>query len=189
MGSDKALLPHPDGGTWLERTLLVLAELRAPITLLSRWPEHLALAQELRAELNHRGASIETLRELPPWEGPLLALHRLMRHHPQQKLLLCPVDMPALNQAALAQLMAASDAQPDRIVVAHDGERCQPLLGIYPSDEERSDALSTAIDKGERRLQRWLGGQANVSVVLDPSSIRNVNHPSEREALGGSPRP
>ena len=26
MGRDKALLPHPEGGTWLERTLRLLLE-------------------------------------------------------------------------------------------------------------------------------------------------------------------
>ena len=36
MGHDKALLPHPEGGTWLSRSLLLLAQLEAPITLLSR---------------------------------------------------------------------------------------------------------------------------------------------------------
>ena len=38
MGRDKALLPHPDGGTWLERTLQLLKQLEVSITLLSRQP-------------------------------------------------------------------------------------------------------------------------------------------------------
>ncbi|MEB3183382.1 MAG: NTP transferase domain-containing protein, partial [Cyanobacteriota bacterium] len=38
MGRDKALLPHPEGGTWLERTLRLLAQLESPITVLSRHP-------------------------------------------------------------------------------------------------------------------------------------------------------
>ena len=36
MGRDKALLPHRQGGCWLERTLALLGELELPITLLSR---------------------------------------------------------------------------------------------------------------------------------------------------------
>ncbi|MFZ9946585.1 MAG: molybdenum cofactor guanylyltransferase, partial [Vulcanococcus sp.] len=47
MGQDKALLPHPEGGCWLDHTLLQLASLQAPITLLSRWPEHLMRAETL----------------------------------------------------------------------------------------------------------------------------------------------
>ena len=49
MGQDKALLPHPEGGTWLERSLLLLAELGAPVPLLSRHPRHLEMARALAA--------------------------------------------------------------------------------------------------------------------------------------------
>ena len=50
MGQDKALLPHPEGGSWLERTLGLLAALQAPITLLSRHRAHLQLAEALHKE-------------------------------------------------------------------------------------------------------------------------------------------
>jgi len=98
MGRDKALLPHPNGGTWLEHTLRLLGELDAPITLLTRWSSHQALAEGLRLP------QLETLSEPPPWEGPLLALHRLMEQHPNEQLLLCPVDMPNLNAATLRSI-------------------------------------------------------------------------------------
>lgn len=174
MGRDKALLPHPEGGTWLERSLQLLAELGAPITLLSRHQAHLAVAERL--------GGITPLAEPPPWEGPLLALHRLMQHHPNHRLLLCPVDMPALTREALHNLVAGS-TDPFALHPAHDGQRLQPLLGIYPSSNEIRTHLSAAVAAGERRLQRWIASQPCQPVLLDPQAIRNANRPEDVQPI------
>lgn len=176
MGRDKALLPHPEGGTWLERSLRLLALLKTPITLLSRHLAHLELAHRLHP------IAITALHEPPPWEGPLLALHRLMRQHPDELLLLCPVDMPELTLTALLTLVAAADnaasaGSPTRIHLAHDGARLQPLLGLYPSSAPVCSQLAATVERGERRLQGWLATQAFEAVALDPRAIRNVNRP------------
>lgn len=175
MGRDKALLPHPEGGTWLERTLLLLAQLEAPITLLSRHPAHLELAQAM--EPTNAPAPITALAEPTPWEGPLLALHRLMQHHPEERLLLCPVDMPQLTLAALHSLLAAAALEPGAIHLAHDGQRLQPLLGLYPSSAAIRTHLAAAVGRGERRLQAWLAALPCRQVPLDAAAIRNVNRP------------
>jgi len=175
MGRDKALLPHPEGGTWLERSLLLLTELGVPVTLLSRHPRHLTLARALAAV----PVPITAVPEPPPWEGPLLALHRLMTLYPGQLLLLCPVDMPALTGAALRQLLAAANAEPTVIHLAHDGRRLQPLLGLYPSGAAIRSSLAAAVAAGERRLQGWLETQPCRSVSLDPVALCNVNRQEE----------
>ena len=177
MGSDKALLPHPEAGTWLERSLRLLAQLETPISLLSRHGAHLELAEELALELAP-GAPMTALAEPPPWEGPLLALHRLMQQHPNELLLLCPVDMPDLSLVALQALLAgAATGSPTRLRLAHDGERLQPLLGLYPSSPPIRAHLAAAVKRGERRLQSWLVELPYQAVPLDPQAIRNVNRP------------
>jgi len=177
MGRDKALLPHPEGGTWLERSLRLLAQLETPISLLSRHGAHLEQAEELALELAP-GSPMTALAESPPWEGPLLALHRLMQQHPNELLLLCPVDMPHLSLAALQTLLAgAATGSPTRLHLAHDGERLQPLLGLYPSSAPTRAHLATAVRRGERRLQSWLATLPCQAVPLDPQAIRNVNRP------------
>jgi molybdopterin-guanine dinucleotide biosynthesis protein A len=175
MGQDKALLPHPEGGTWLERSLLLLAELGAPVTLLSRHPRHLEMARALAAA----PLPITAVPEPSPWEGPLLALHRLMVLYPDRLLLLCPVDMPALTAAVLRQLLEAASAEPTVIHLAHDGRRLQPLLGLYPSSAAIRSSLASAVAAGERRLQSWLEIQPSRSVALDPGALRNLNRPEE----------
>lgn len=183
MGRDKALLPHPEGGSWLERTLRLLLELQIPVTLFSRHQRHLQIARALNGE------PITALAEAPPWEGPLLALHRLMQRHPDERLLLCPVDMPDLSLAALRSLLAkAHDAAAVgggvQLHLAHDGQRLQPLLGVYPSTAPLRADLSAAVQRGERRLQGWLATQAFEAVVLDPRALRNVNHPEAAQPAG-----
>jgi len=201
MGSDKALLPHPEGGTWLERTLVLLAQLGSPISLLSRHPRHLELAQRLNHRLDDR--LITALAEPPPWEGPLLALHRLMQRYPDQRLLLCPVDMPHLNLTVLHSLLAAAEAdskdpsclcEPSRLHLAHDGARLQPLLGVYPSSAVIRGHLAAAVNRGERGLQRWLAALPCPTVLcqpvsLDPWAICNINRRPgpERGADRGDP--
>ena len=183
MGRDKALLPHPEGGTWLERSLRLLAQLNAPITLLSRHRAHLQLAEALQVELKATGVALELIAEPPPWEGPLLALHRLMEQHPDERLLLCPVDMPDLSLAALQALLAgAATGSPIRLQLAHDGERLQPLLGLYPSSAPIRAHLAAAAERGERRLQGWLATLPYQTVPLDPRAIRNVNRPKPIQA-------
>ncbi len=184
MGRDKALLPHPEGCTWLERSLLLLAQLNAPITLLSRHPAHLKLAQDLNSR---QTISITALAEPPPWQGPLLALHRLMQQHPNERLLLCPVDMPQLTLATLQTLLAAAADSPTRLHLAHDGERLQPLLGLYPSNAPIRAHLAAAVERGERRLQSWLASQPYQAVPLDPGAIRNVNRPEADQPARSRP--
>ena len=185
MGRDKALLPHPAGGCWLDHSLRQLAALGAPLTLLSGHDSHLSRASQLAASL---AVPLELLHEPSPPQGPLIALGRLMRHHPNQLLLLCPVDMPALDLATLRELLrAASSAdssqldpsQPSLIHVAHDGSQAQPLLGLYPADGRHRSSLEASLAGGERSLQRWLAVVGSRAVVLPAGPLLNANRPGD----------
>jgi molybdopterin-guanine dinucleotide biosynthesis protein A len=186
MGQDKALLLHPDGGTWLERTLLLLAGLERPVTLVSHHQSHQQAALGL-AQRWGWGDRLELLVEPEPREGPLLALARLMELHPNQWLLLCPVDMPWLRPSTLAALLAAR-VDANVILVAHDGERRQPLLGLYPSDGRHRAAIGAATAAGERGLQRWIATVGCQELALPPGPLRNANEPEDVAPLwGGTP--
>ena len=181
MGTDKALLPHPAGGTWLEFSLARLAGLALPITLVSHHRAHHVLARPMRDGL---GGVISVLEEPSPRQGPLLALERLMAHHPDKDLLLCPVDMPWLETAALQTLVATAAATaPAAIHLAHDGLRLQPLLGVYPGHAGRRRRLRAFIAAGGRRLQDWLAGDEVVPVLLPPGALRNANRPADTTGL------
>jgi molybdopterin-guanine dinucleotide biosynthesis protein A len=180
MGTDKAVLPHPAGGTWLEFSLGRLAALPLPITLVSHHRAHQALARPVR---DGRGQPITVLEEPPPREGPLLALDRLMARHPGEALLLCPVDMPWLEVAALEALLAAAAPVPAAIHLAHDGRRLQPLLGVYPAHPGLRRRLAVFTAAGGRRLQDWLDGEAVLPVPLPAAVLRNANTPGDATGL------
>ena len=177
MGHDKALIPHREGGTWLERTLLLLSKLKSPITLLSRHQSHLDLARSHQADLAAQGVCLEIVAEPAPWEGPLLALNRLMQMHPDQRLLLCAVDMPQLNCNVLKRLIA--EAKPAGLYIAHNGNLPQPLLGIYYSDANRRTHLNKTVMAGERRLIGWLNQLTHKKVQLEGKALLNVNQKTD----------
>jgi molybdopterin-guanine dinucleotide biosynthesis protein A len=199
MGQDKALLPHPEGGSWLERQLRLLAELRAPLTLLSGWPAHLWQASALAIPFARRGVALELLLEprgqqqqppglsrspmVPPRpQGPLVALGHLMAVHPDERLLLCPIDMPALTPSCLRALLDAASAAPEAIWIAapdDDASQPQPLLGLYPSDTRPRQRLQEALARGERGLRRWLAGEVAHSLALPAAALANVNTPEQ----------
>ncbi|MFN6340173.1 MAG: molybdenum cofactor guanylyltransferase [Cyanobacteriota bacterium] len=188
MGRDKALLPHPDGGTWLERQLRLLAEIGAPVSLVSGWPAHKERAAALAAPLSALGVELEVLDDhRDPQEpdsrprGPLVALGRLMAAHPDERLLLCPIDMPALTVFCLRTLLQAADAEPGAIWIGA-AERPQPLLGVYPSDAPRRQRLGEALARGERGLLRWLAGEGVRSLPLPAAALANLNTPAELQS-------
>lgn len=174
MGTDKALLPHPEGGTWLERSLRLLLSLERPVCLLSRHRAHRLLAP----------APVEVLDEPPPWDGPLTALARLMDRYPGDRLLLCPVDMPWLDRPTLEALIAAgtgaggADVPAGSLLTAHDGRRDQPLLGIYPATAAHRAALRLYLAGGDRRLLGWLERRGHRRVPLPAAALRNCNRPA-----------
>jgi len=180
MGQDKALLPHPEGGTWLERQLRLLGSLGEPVTLLTRHSSHLELAAGLTRQGQLR---IHPVPEQAPQQGPLLALQRLFERNPGCQLLLCPVDMPWLGEASLRLLLQAS-AEHSGIVLAHDGARAQPLLGIYPATAQRRSDLRRFLDSGERRLQTWLAQEKSHQIALPADQLRNCNYPADWAGLG-----
>lgn len=191
MGRDKALLPHPLGGTWLEATLALLLGLGEPVTLLSGHRAHHTLARAwmgARASAGHADPPLLSVLEPLPQEGPLLALARLMERHPGERLLLCPVDMPWLDRPTLRTLLAAAEADREQqwIHLAHDGIHAQPLLALVPASEERRRRLAMALAAGERALQRWLAGEDCRAVALPAACLRNANRP---EDLGPSVSP
>lgn len=175
MGRDKALLPHPAGGSWLEHGLELLAGCGAPITLLSGHPAHLRCALALAPRL---AVPLTALAEPPPRQGPLRALARLMALHPGERLLLCPVDMPWLDSATLAALLAAA-AEAATIHLAHDGTRLQPLLGVYPATAARRRRLAAHLAGGGLALQGWLAGERWQAVALPAAALRNANRPAD----------
>jgi molybdenum cofactor guanylyltransferase len=108
--------------------------------------------------------------------GPLAGLEALLAEAADLPALVVPCDMPSLPGDLPAQLFSQLQ-NADTIVVAHDGERLQPLcMALWPA-RWRAD-LSAWLDQGHRSVHGWL---ENKPVVVchfeDPVGFRNINTP------------
>ena len=176
MGRDKALLPHPNGGVWLSELVNQLLALSLPVVVVSGHSSH--------QQLLHGRAGVELLDEQPAGLGPLHALGQLVAAEPQQEAwLVVPVDMPLLSAALLKRLIQVWELDPNQAAVAADGQRLQPLLGIYPSSEVFTASLRQQLSEGDRRWMHWLERIPYRPVLLPADQLRNFNAVSDLAAL------
>ena len=173
MGRDKALLPHPEGGTWLERSLRLASGCGLPLSLCSGHPQHLGLAATLAPQLP---VALDLLEEPAPWEGPLRALGRLMNQHPGEDLLLLAIDLPLLQPEHLQQLLATWHPLRRLLVVSSEGRR-HPLTAIYPA--ELAPKLESSLSSGERSLNRFIATQPHRCLPMERRALSNCNRPEE----------
>ena len=94
-----------------------------------------------------------------------------------------PVDMPRLTTVVFQQLIDAWRRHPNKVAVAHDGERLQPLLAIIPSGSPFRTSLSEQLSLGCYRWLDWLDRVPYESVVLPSGCLLNANQPKDLSAL------
>lgn len=177
MGTDKALLTHPDGFSWLEAQVQLLRSLQLEVCVLTGHARHHARLSDCE------GVSVQA----EPWQpaGPLWALSCVLHDRDDQALLTLPVDMPGLRLDAVQELMARWSAHEATALVADDGMRLQPLLGIYPCGELYRKALDEELTDGKGRWFGWLERIPYDTVRLPAHQLVNVNRPVDLETLTG----
>ena len=175
MGQDKAALPHPSGGSWLSHAAALLSQVCPSVAVCSQHSRHADLITGLER--------VALILEPAPAQGPLHALPLILPRGSESALLVAPVDMPQLNRCTLEALIAQWRHSPCQAAVAHDGERLQPLLGIYPGGSEQRTGLAEVLASGERRWQAWLATIPHQAVVLPAQPLINANTPAERARL------
>ena len=175
MGRDKALLPHQKGGVWLTAMIDQLMPLGVPVVVVSRHQVH--------ADVLAHQSELKFVLEPPPWNGPLQALNCVLSSGSGAAWLVLPVDMPRLTTVVFRQLIDAWRRHPNRVAVAHDGERLQPLLAIIPSGAPFETCLSEQLSRGCYRWLDWLERVPYESVVLPSECLLNINQSKDLLAL------
>ena len=166
MGSDKARLPHPEGGTLLERAVLLAASCTGEVLLLSgdgrRYPE-LGMPElpDARADC-----------------GPLGGLVAALRHARGGSVLMLPVDMAALTEEGLATLLAGF-GDGELPVVARGAKRRHPALSIWPAGSRF--AAESALNAERLALHPLLEQLDAVDVMLPDAALVNWNRPEDLE--------
>ena len=80
-------------------------------------------------------------------------------------------------------MIAAWQVQPDRVAVAHDGQRLQPLLAVIPSGSPFQSVLIEQVEAGRLRWIDWLSRVPHQTVPLPPAALLNANRPVDLAAL------
>ena len=182
MGTDKALLPHPRGGSWLDHA----------IDLLSTTCGRVIVSGRQQPAAAPRNNAVAWLPDQHPQRGPAGGVATVLRYltSPESQafcpdadaVLLIPLDMPTLQAAHLRRLQVAWEAAPDRVFAASfDGHFAEPLLAIYP--KRFADQLETLANSSDRSLSRWLRQQQPQRISISPSEIPNLNTASQWEAF------
>jgi len=165
MGRDKALLPHPAGGTLLAHAVALALGRAARVVLLSgdgrRYPE----------------LGLPELADAAAGAGPLGGLVAGLRAAAGAPLLLLPVDLPYLDPAALEALIAAHARGGAPLTVASEAGRLSPLPSIW--EPACRDAAEAALAAGRLALHGLAAEVPHQAVALPTVALRNWNAPAD----------
>lgn len=114
------------------------------------------------------------------FKGPLSGILAGMKVAETPFILAMPCDMPKVTRPILEAILTRHQEQPDSpMVVAHDGERMQPLLMLASTDLAAS--LEAYLDSGERKVGGWVKGVSHLCADLSSwhSELININSPED----------
>jgi len=162
MGQDKARLPV-EGTAMALRVARALREAGcAPVHLVGKDPSLADLGLPLVLDLEPETHALMGVATALAHAAAAGATHAVT----------CPCDLPWLDAAAVARLLAAGEP-----AVATDGSQRQPLLALLPVS--RGPALLQAARDGTS-VRAALADLPAVS--LPPTALRNANRPQDLEA-------
>jgi len=121
--------------------------------------------------------------------GPLAGLLSACEHLTTDWVLMCPCDTPFIQPMLIETLWQAAQAQSldtssgsSSIVVAHDGERLQPVFAIVRRQLKHS--IQEFLTRGERKIDRWYKEEGFVAVNCEEyaAMFSNINTAEELDA-------
>ena len=179
MGSNKALLPHPDNPrlTFVEHLLSTLTPLSA---------ETILVARDAADTANYALPGIQIVTDKIPDQGPLMGLYSGLSAIHTQRALVVAVDMPFILPALVTFLL--SQPQSGSLLVPLVNNVPQVLLALYP--RTILPLIEQLLQQG-RHDPRSLLDAAPVQYIeevqlrsIDPDlrSFININTPEELHA-------
>jgi molybdenum cofactor guanylyltransferase len=121
------------------------------------------------------------------FRGPLAGVAAALDDCATPLLLTMPVDCPEPPDDLAARLLAAMNAGNATAVVAHDGERRQPLFALYRRDLSARAAAAAAAGQGVWQWQDAIGAR-EVDFADRRQQFHNLNTPEEFAAYADALR-
>ncbi|MES9871796.1 MAG: molybdenum cofactor guanylyltransferase MobA [Candidatus Sedimenticola sp. 6PFRAG7] len=114
------------------------------------------------------------------YAGPLAGIAAAIEQADTELVMTVPCDGPWLPDDLAQRLAEGMDQADADICVAHDGDRKQPVFGLFHRRVVTS--INEYLKSGERKLQLWLGSQklAIADFSDHPDAFINVNTPEEK---------
>ncbi|MGK0273027.1 MAG: molybdenum cofactor guanylyltransferase [Cocleimonas sp.] len=123
--------------------------------------------------------------ELSDFQGPLAGFATAMQSCNTDYILTMPCDGPSLSDDYVARLATATENK-DTIIVAHDGERLQPVHALIPVS--LIESLMKFLESGDRKIDRWYAQNDMVTADFSdqPDMFFNVNTEEQRQQKGNN---
>jgi molybdenum cofactor guanylyltransferase len=120
---------------------------------------------------------------LDDYQGPLAGFASAMDAVDTRFILTLPCDGPRLAPDYVARFADAAQGDRCEVLVAHDGERLQPVHALL--DVSLLPALEAFLQSGDRKIDRWYAQHDYRTVDFSDRAdmFRNINTPSDRESL------
>lgn len=107
--------------------------------------------------------------------GPLAGIAHALTSIETDYGLVIPTDAPLLPIDLAERLW---QVLPAKLVICHDGERLQPLFGLY--HRSLAPSIKAYLESGQRQLTRWCMAQnPEIVTIGDTFSFTNLNTPEE----------
>lgn len=123
--------------------------------------------------------------ELSDFQGPLAGLITAMKTVQTSHIITLPCDGPFLPNdlvsRMLNELIKSSKSLDNTIMVAHTGERLQPVYALIPVSLLAN--LEQYIEKGERKIETWHRQNTMLSVDFSDkaAAFNNINTEEQRQ--------
>ena len=126
--------------------------------------------------------------DLTNFQGPLAGFISAMKTVSTTHILTLPCDGPKIPPDYSQRLLSALETQNEEtinntIVVAHDGERMQPVHALIPTGLAAS--LEAFLEKGDRKIDLWYAQHPVVLADFSdiPDGFQNINTEEQRLKL------
>lgn len=119
------------------------------------------------------------------FDGPLAGVLAAMRLAQYPVIIVMPCDSPLLEAKHLNRLLDSLYQNASEIAVAFDGERLHPVFLALKTS--LLDSLQAYLQKGERKIDRWLVQHQMIKVDFSdqPEIFTNINTLAELNQLQG----
>ena len=121
--------------------------------------------------------------QLEDYQGPLAGFASAMSVVTTDYIVTLPCDSPLLVDDYIDRFIASHEETGASIVVAHDGDRLQPVHALIKVDLLPS--LQQFLESGDRKIDRWYAQhdfrRADFSDCAD--MFRNINTPDDQQSL------